>query len=62
MPTLTKRKLIRFGDDGLVMTLPKAWVRYYGLRAGDVLEVTANGDLVVHPIEKDAVRLETAKV
>ena len=49
MPTLTIRKLVRFGDDGLVITVPKNWVRYYGLKAGDKLEVVADSELVVHP-------------
>lgn len=49
MPTLTLRKLIRFGDGGLVITVPKAWVRYYGLRAGDELEVIADGELIIRP-------------
>ena len=47
MPTLTIRKLIRFGDDGLVITVPKSLVRYYGLKAGDKLEVVADSELVV---------------
>lgn len=49
MPTLTIRKLIRFGNDGLVITVPKSWVRYYGLKAGDKLEVVADSELVVRP-------------
>ncbi len=52
MPTLTLRKLIRFGDGGLVMTLPKGWARYYDLKAGDELEVIANGKLTVRPVKK----------
>ena len=49
MPTLTVSKLIRFGDDGLVITVPKSWVCHYGLKAGDKLEVVADGELVVRP-------------
>ncbi len=49
MPTLTLRKLIKFGDGGVVITVPKAWIRYYGLRAGDRLEVIANGELTIRP-------------
>ena len=49
MPTLTLRKLIRFGQNGLIITVPKGWVRYYGLKAGDRLEVIANGELTVRP-------------
>ena len=47
MPTLMLRKLIRFGDGGLVINVPKAWARYYGLKAGDCLQVIADGELVI---------------
>lgn len=47
MPTLTLRKLIRFGDDGLVITVPKSWARYYQLKPGDQLEVIADGELII---------------
>ena len=49
MPTLTTRKLIKFGDGGFVITVPKGWVRYYRLEAGDKLEVIANGELTIRP-------------
>jgi len=49
MPTLTFRKLIKFGASGFVLTIPQAWARYYGLKAGDTMEVTTNGELVVRP-------------
>ena len=52
MPTLTLRKLIKFGESGLVVTIPKGWTRYYGLKAGDRLEVIANGELTVRPERK----------
>ena len=51
MPTITYRKLIRFGSTGAVITVPKGWIRYYGLRAGDTLEVIANGELIVRPVK-----------
>ena len=49
MPTLTVRKLIKFGDEGLVITVPRGWVRYYNLKAGDKLEVVTNGKLIIRP-------------
>ena len=49
MPTLAKRKLIKFGESGLVLTVPKAWARFYGLKPGDKVEVVADGELVVRP-------------
>ena len=49
MPTQTIRKLIKFGRDGVVMTVPREWIRYYGLKAGDRLEVIADGELTIRP-------------
>ena len=49
MPTLAKRKLIKFGESGLVLTVPEAWARYYGLKPGDKVEIVADGELVVRP-------------
>ncbi len=53
MPTLTYRKLIKFGNTGLVITLPKSWIRYYNVKAGDRLEVIANGELTIRTINKN---------
>ena len=50
--TVDYRKIIKFGTDGLVLTIPKGWIRYYGLEAGDKLEVIADGDLIVRPTRK----------
>ena len=49
MPTVTDRKAISFGTNGLVMTIPKAWIDYYGVRAGDMLRVVADDVLTIHP-------------
>jgi AbrB family looped-hinge helix DNA binding protein len=49
MPTQTSRKLIKFGQGEVVMTVPKGWVRYHNLKAGDRLEVIVDGDLVLRP-------------
>lgn len=49
MPTLARRKLIKFGESGLVLTVPRAWARFYGLKPGDKVEVVADGELVVRP-------------
>ena len=52
MPIVTSRKVIKLGHNGLVITLPAGWVRYYNLRAGDRLEVIANKKLIVRPIKQ----------
>jgi len=54
MPTLTFRKLIKFGEGGLVITIPRSWVRYYNLKAGDRLEVITNGELIIRPKHRKA--------
>lgn len=49
MPTLTERSVINMGQGSFVMTLPKAWVRYFGIKPGDKLEIITNDDLIVRP-------------
>lgn len=49
MPTVTERKVVRFGEKALVITIPKAWSDYYGVKAGDQLRVVADDVLTVHP-------------
>ena len=46
---MTERSLIRFGDGGLVVTIPKAWASYYGLKPGDKVQVVTNGKLTLFP-------------
>jgi AbrB family looped-hinge helix DNA binding protein len=33
-----------------VITLPKAWLRYFRLKPGDTLEIIANGELTIRPL------------
>jgi len=47
MPTLVERRLFRIGDGGFAVTLPKARVRYYGLKPGDRVEIIANDELTI---------------
>lgn len=49
MATVTERKVIRAGQRALVITIPKAWSDYYGLKPGDQLLVVADDVLTVHP-------------
>jgi len=51
MPSLSRRKLIKLGENGLVVTIPKDWSDYYHLVAGDKVEVIANTKLVIKPIK-----------
>ncbi len=57
MPILVERKLFPIGEGGFAITLPKAWINYYHLKAGDRVEVIVDGDLTIRikkqPEEKD---------
>lgn len=46
MPLSVERSLFRTGES-LAVTLPKAWTRYFKLRAGDRVEIVVGDDLVV---------------
>ncbi|MEK7848504.1 MAG: AbrB/MazE/SpoVT family DNA-binding domain-containing protein [Chloroflexota bacterium] len=59
MPTETVRSIIDLGQGSVVITLPKAWVRYYGLRPGDKVLVVTNGKLVVKPLKRRSRRGKT---
>ena len=52
MGTITYRKVIDLGQGSVVITLPKPWVRFHGLQAGDIVEVVTNGKLVVRPMRQ----------
>ena len=53
MPHITTRSLIKFGSgSGLVVTIPRAWADYYGLKAGNKVEVITNGELRLRPVSR----------
>lgn len=52
MPELTIRSVLRVGDGGLAVTIPKGWAKYFGLKPRDKLEVVANGILRIRPPKK----------
>jgi antitoxin component of MazEF toxin-antitoxin module len=47
MPILVERKLFRIGEGGYAVTLPKAWINYNRLKAGDKVEIVVNQNLVI---------------
>ena len=51
MAHIEKRSLIRLGRDCLVVTVPAAWARFYGLKPGDKVEVISNGKMTVKPLK-----------
>ncbi len=46
MPTLVERTVIDMGQGSYIITLPKPWLRYFGIRPGDKLEIETDGDLI----------------
>jgi bifunctional DNA-binding transcriptional regulator/antitoxin component of YhaV-PrlF toxin-antitoxin module len=49
MPSVSLRKVIRFGKNGLVVTVPRGWARYYGLKGGEQLLVVVDGEITISP-------------
>ena len=53
MPIKVRRGLFKVGEISLAVILPKPWVDYYGLKAGDIVEIIANDEITIR-IEKDS--------
>jgi hypothetical protein len=49
MPSVSLRKLIKFGNNGLVVTVAKGCARYYGLKGGERLLVVVDGEMTIRP-------------
>lgn len=47
MPTLVERTVIDMGQGSYIITLPKPWLRYFGIQPGDKLEIETDGDLII---------------
>jgi bifunctional DNA-binding transcriptional regulator/antitoxin component of YhaV-PrlF toxin-antitoxin module len=52
MPIVEQRMIYRVGKSSLAITLPQNWLRYFGLKPGDKVEITANGELTIRPLKK----------
>jgi antitoxin component of MazEF toxin-antitoxin module len=64
MPTIQTRKLIQGGTNGtsLMVTLPTAWLRYYGLAPGDEVELVTNGVVTIRPADHEkAAKVQEAR-
>lgn len=48
MPLLERRRIYAAGGS-LAITLPRGWLAYFGIKAGDEVEIVANGKLVIRP-------------
>jgi len=49
---IEERTLTKVGGNSLMVTLPKGWLRYMGLKPGDKVEVISNGDITIRPKQK----------
>jgi len=58
MPVSYERKLFKVGEGGVAVTLPKAWINYYGLKPGDKVEIIIEGELVVRVSTKEEILLQ----
>jgi len=47
------RSLIPYSRKRMRITLPIWWLRFWGLKPGDRVQVIDNGDLVVRPLSKE---------
>ncbi len=50
MPSLETRRIHAAGRS-LAITLPPGWLRYFRLKAGDEVQIVANGELSIRPIQ-----------
>jgi bifunctional DNA-binding transcriptional regulator/antitoxin component of YhaV-PrlF toxin-antitoxin module len=51
VPNIYDRSVINLGQGSYVITLPKAWLRYFGIKPGDKLEIISNGELRILPLK-----------
>jgi phosphate uptake regulator len=49
MPVLERRKLTKTGKESYIICLPKDWVRFFGLKGGEELDMIADMPVVVFP-------------
>lgn len=55
MPQRENRKIVRVGKTSLGVILPRAWLRYFSLEHGDMVEVIVNGCVTIKPLVKGSV-------
>jgi len=49
MPHEETRKIIKAGETSFAVILPRAWLRYYGLKNGDSVRVISDGTVTIEP-------------
>src|SRR3989344_2290509 len=56
-----KRKIIKQGPNTLMVSLPRAWVKKYSVKKGDLMEVTEKGRTLILSEDKE-VMLDSYKI
>ena len=46
---IEERTVSRVGGSSLMVTLPKGWLRYMGIKPGDRVEVVTNCEVIIRP-------------
>jgi len=49
---MEQRRIYQSGRSSFAITLPAGWVRYFKLKAGDKVEIEADGELIIRPLRK----------
>ena len=50
---IEERTVLRVGGCSLMITLPKGWLRYMGIEAGDKVDVITNGEIIIRQKRKE---------
>ncbi|MDD4984741.1 MAG: AbrB/MazE/SpoVT family DNA-binding domain-containing protein [Dehalococcoidales bacterium] len=53
MPIKVERILFRVGEGSLAVTLPKAWVNFYALKPGDIVEIIADSKIIIRARDRE---------
>lgn len=46
---IEERTISKVGSASLMVTLPKGWLRFMGIKPGDIVEVVTNGEIIIRP-------------
>jgi antitoxin component of MazEF toxin-antitoxin module len=52
MPHEETRKIIKAGETSFAVILPRAWLRFYGLKNGDLVKVVSDDIVTIKPLAR----------
>lgn len=52
MPIKVIRKILHYGLSTYAVALPKEWCRYFNIKPKDSVEVIANSEVIVRPLNQ----------